>query len=150
NNELLMKNHGLRPTDFVPLPEANGTALLEANAISRQGRGRGREQYGQSWKSTTRGDVYSFGVILLELLTGKEPTGPDFKDIEGGNLVGWVFQKIKNCQTVDVLDLSILDADSKQAMLQTLQIAVLCLSENPTNRPTMLNVLKFLKGIKDE
>ncbi|XP_022861047.1 uncharacterized protein LOC111381493 [Olea europaea var. sylvestris] len=41
NNELLMKNHGLRPTGSVLLPEVNGIALPEANAISRQGRGRG-------------------------------------------------------------------------------------------------------------
>ncbi|KAA8533751.1 hypothetical protein F0562_031268 [Nyssa sinensis] len=106
-------------------------------------------EYGQSWKSTTRGDVYSFGVILLELVTGKEPTGPDFKEIEGGNLVGWVIQKIKKGQAVDVLDPTVLNSDSKQMMLQTLQIAAICLSDNPANRPNMLQVLKFLKGIKD-
>ncbi|GJR43466.1 leucine-rich repeat receptor protein kinase EMS1 [Tanacetum coccineum] len=38
-------------------------------------------EYGQSWRSTTKGDVYSFGVILLELVTGKEPTGLEFKDV---------------------------------------------------------------------
>ncbi|XP_022851587.1 protein FAR1-RELATED SEQUENCE 5-like [Olea europaea var. sylvestris] len=42
NNELLIKNHGLRPTGSILLPEANGTVLLEANAISRQGHGHGR------------------------------------------------------------------------------------------------------------
>jgi serine/threonine protein kinase len=107
-------------------------------------------EYGQSGRSTTRGDVYSFGVILLELVTGKEPTGPNFKEIEGGNLVGWVIQKINKGQAVDVLDPAVLNADSKHTMLQTLQIACVCLSDNPANRPAMLQVLKFLKAIKDE
>lgn len=107
-------------------------------------------EYGQSWRATTKGDVYSFGVILLELVTGKEPTGPEFKEIEGGNLVGWVFQKIKKGRAVDVLDPTVLNADSKQLMLQTLQIAAICLCDNPVNRPTMLHVLKLMKAIKGE
>ncbi|ESR34743.1 hypothetical protein CICLE_v10004265mg [Citrus x clementina] len=107
-------------------------------------------EYGQSGRSTTRGDVYSFGVILLELVTGKEPTGPEFKDIEGGNLVGWVFQKMKKGQAADVLDPTVLTADSKPMMLKMLRIAGDCLSDNPAMRPTMLHVLKFLKEIKVE
>ncbi|KAL6321250.1 hypothetical protein AAG906_016284 [Vitis piasezkii] len=107
-------------------------------------------EYGQSWRSTTRGDVYSFGVILLELVTGKEPTGPDFKDFEGGNLVGWVFEKMRKGEAAEVLDPTVVRAELKHIMLQILQIAAICLSENPAKRPTMLHVLKFLKGIKDE
>ncbi|KAM1407257.1 hypothetical protein ACFXTH_001841 [Malus domestica] len=107
-------------------------------------------EYGQSGRSTTKGDVYSFGVILLELVTGKEPTGPDFKDLEGGNLVGWVFQMMKKGKAADVLDPVVLDADSKRRMVQVLKIACVCLSDNPAQRPTMLQVLKFLKEISDE
>ncbi|KAJ0099182.1 hypothetical protein Patl1_20094 [Pistacia atlantica] len=73
------------------------------------------------------GTVYKatlpFGVILLELVTGKEPTGPDFKEKEGGNLVGWVFRKIKKGKAADVLDSTVLNAYSKPMMLQVLQIA---------------------------
>ncbi|VFQ87407.1 unnamed protein product [Cuscuta campestris] len=107
-------------------------------------------EYGQTGRSTTRGDMYSFGVILLELVSSREPTGPEFKDGEGGNLVGWASKKMKKGQAVDVLDLEILDADSKPMMLQTLQIASLCLSDNPASRPTMLQVVKLLKGIRDD
>ncbi|XP_050387521.1 leucine-rich repeat receptor protein kinase EMS1-like [Argentina anserina] len=107
-------------------------------------------EYGQSGRSTKKGDVYSFGVILLELVTGKEPTGPHFKEKESGNLVGWVLQKVKKGQAADVLDPLILGANSKQAMLQVLQIACVCLCDNPASRPTMLQVLKILKGMKDE
>ncbi|KAL6127750.1 hypothetical protein ACLB2K_071113 [Fragaria x ananassa] len=107
-------------------------------------------EYGQSGRSTKKGDVYSFGVILLELVTGKEPTGPDFKEKEGGNLVGWVLQKVKKGQAADVLDPLVLSVDSKQAMLQVLQIACVCLCDNPASRPTMLQVLKILKGMKDD
>ncbi|KAE8717463.1 Detected protein of confused Function [Hibiscus syriacus] len=105
-------------------------------------------EYGQSGRCTTKGDVYSFGVILLELVTGKEPIGPDFKEIEGGNLVGWVSKKTRSGQAADVLDAMVLDVDSKQMMFKVLSVAQVCLSENPANRPTMLQVLKLLEGVK--
>ncbi|GKE46642.1 hypothetical protein Tco_1477900, partial [Tanacetum coccineum] len=64
-----------------------------------------------------------FGVIPLELVTGKEATGLAFKDVEGGNL---------------------------KAMLKMVYIAANCVSDNRANRPSMFNVLEFLKGIKHE
>jgi len=51
-------------------------------------------KYGKSCRSTTRADVYSFGVILLELLTRKEPTGPKFRDIDGGNKLSELYYKL--------------------------------------------------------
>ena len=110
-------------------------------------------EYGQSWRATTRGDVYSYGVILLELLTGKEPTRDDFKEIEGGNLVGWVRQMIKKKEAHKILDPELVKEgvgggwDAK--MLRVLHIAHLCTSDDPVRRPTMLQVVKFLKDVED-
>lgn len=105
-------------------------------------------EYGQSWRSTTRGDVYSFGVILLELLTGKEPTGPNFKDIEGGNLVGWVQQMINKGQAAETLDSVTSDGSWKLQMLQMLQVASMCTYDDPVKRPNMLQVVKLLGDIE--
>ncbi|KAH9667828.1 Leucine-rich repeat receptor protein kinase EMS1 [Citrus sinensis] len=52
-------------------------------------------EYGQAGRANERGDIYSFGVILLELVTGKQPTGPEFEDKDGGNLVDWVLLMMK-------------------------------------------------------
>ena len=106
-------------------------------------------EYGQSWRSTTRGDVYSYGVILLELLTGKEPTRDDFKDVDGGNLVGWVRGLIKRGDAPEALDPEVSKGPWKLTMLKVLHIANLCTAEDPIRRPTMLQVVKFLKDIED-
>ncbi|KDO40910.1 hypothetical protein CISIN_1g035768mg, partial [Citrus sinensis] len=96
-------------------------------------------EYGGTGKATERGDVYSFGVILLELVTGKQPTGPEFEDKDGENLVDWVLHMMKNEQADEVLDPAVLNANSKPTMLKMLQIATGCISNDPTVRPTMLH-----------
>ncbi len=101
-------------------------------------------EYGQSWRSTTCGHVYSYGVILLELLTGKEPTGVDFKDIDGGNLVGWVRQMIKQGAAQETLDAAVSNGPWKISILKLLHIANLCTAEDPLMSPTMLQVVKYL------
>ncbi|RVW12483.1 Leucine-rich repeat receptor protein kinase MSP1 [Vitis vinifera] len=44
--------------------------------------------------ATSKGDVCNFGVVILELVTGRAPTGQ--ADVEGGNLVGWVGWMVAN------------------------------------------------------
>lgn len=46
-------------------------------------------EYMQSGRATEKTDVYSFGVLVLEILSGKRPTDSAFIE-KGLNIVGWV------------------------------------------------------------
>ncbi|GMJ11540.1 REDUCED IN LATERAL GROWTH1 [Hibiscus trionum] len=80
-----------------------------------------------------QGDVFSFGVILLELLTGKmvEKTGVD--------LPKWVKSMVREEWTGEVFDKEVPKAALKWA-IPLLNIALKCVSHSPQDRPTALEV----------
>ncbi|KAI3750242.1 hypothetical protein L2E82_20875 [Cichorium intybus] len=104
-------------------------------------------EYYQSFKCSTKGDVYSYGVVLLELLSGKQPTdSPDFGD---NNLVGWVKQHRKT-KISDVFYWELLREDPglEIELLQHLRVAVACLDDRAWNQPTMIQVMAMFKEIQ--
>lgn len=104
-------------------------------------------EYYQSFRCTTKGDVYSYGVVLLELLTGKQPT--DSADFGDNNLVGWVKQHSK-LRISDVFDPELLREDPglELELLEHLKIACACLDDRPLRRPTMVKVMAMFKEIQ--
>lgn len=98
-------------------------------------------------KITEKCDVYSYGVVVLEVLTGKQPIDPT---IPGGlHVVDWVKQKRGS---VEVLDRSLLTRPESEIeeIRQALGIALLCVNASPDERPTMKDVAAMLKEIKHE
>ena len=98
-------------------------------------------------KITEKSDVYSYGVVVLEVLTGKQPIDPTIPD--GLHIVDWVRQKR---QGIEVLDPSLQARPESEIeeMLQTFGVALLCVNPSPDDRPTMKDVAAMLKEIKQE
>jgi serine/threonine protein kinase len=99
-------------------------------------------------KATHASDVYSYGVFLLELLTGKSPmhtTGGD----EVVHLVRWVNSVVREEWTAEVFDLELLRYPNiEEEMVEMLQIGLSCVVRMPEQRPKMPDVVKMVEEIR--
>ncbi|CAL0302207.1 unnamed protein product [Lupinus luteus] len=79
-------------------------------------------EYGQAWVATLRGDIYSFGVVMLELLTGKRPIDV-CKPKMSRELVGWVQQLRSEGKQDEVFDPLLRGNGCEEEMMQFLDVA---------------------------
>ncbi|XP_030523914.2 tyrosine-sulfated glycopeptide receptor 1 [Rhodamnia argentea] len=103
-------------------------------------------EYAHSWIATLRGDVYSFGVVMLELLTGKRPVDVS-KPKESRELVKWVHEMGKQGRQEQIFDSLLRGKGFEDQMLQVLDVAMLCVNDNPVKRPTIKEVVDWLKNV---
>ncbi|RZC87168.1 hypothetical protein C5167_042100 [Papaver somniferum] len=147
SNVLLDENLDARVSDFgmARLMSAMDTHLSVSTLAGTPGYV--PPEYYQSFQCSTKGDVYSYGVVLLELLTGKRPT--DSEEFGDNNIVGWVKQHTKSSIT-DVIDPELMKEDSslENELVKHVKVALACLDDRPRQRPTMIQVMALFKEIQ--
>ncbi|KAG7027626.1 Leucine-rich repeat receptor-like tyrosine-protein kinase PXC3 [Cucurbita argyrosperma subsp. argyrosperma] len=128
------------------LDPSRGTASISAVAGSF---GYIPPEYAYTMQVTAPGNVYSYGVILLEILTTRLPVDEEFG--EGVDLVKWVHGASSRGETPEqILDsqLSTVSFGWRKEMLAALKIALLCTDSIPAKRPKMKVVVEMLMEIK--
>lgn len=108
-------------------------------------------EYAYTMRVTEKSNVYSFGVVLLETLTGRDPVERTFG--EGLDLVSWVHTAGEREETPEqILDPAVSTASFyvRQEMLAVLKVAKLCTSTLPSERPKMKAVVEMLYKCKQD
>uniref|UniRef100_R7W4I4 Protein kinase domain-containing protein n=1 Tax=Aegilops tauschii TaxID=37682 RepID=R7W4I4_AEGTA len=103
-----------------------------------------------SLKFTAKCDIYSFGVILAVLATGKEPTDQFFvTEVEEVGLVKWLRRVVQNGDYAEAIDPAIAGAGHEEQIMLVLRIAVFCTADEAKERPEAKDVRCMLAQIKN-
>ncbi|KAI3805453.1 hypothetical protein L1987_27851 [Smallanthus sonchifolius] len=101
---------------------------------------------------TPKSDVYGFGVVLFELITGKKPVEDEYpvdnnlsKDAD---LVSWVRGLVRKNRGSQVIDPKIRETRTEGQMVEAMKIGYLCTADLPAKRPSMQQVVGLLKDLE--
>ncbi|KAL3498527.1 hypothetical protein ACH5RR_041259 [Cinchona calisaya] len=98
-------------------------------------------EYAYTTKVNVKSDIYSFGVLLLELSTGRAPVIAD----EQISLIEWSWKQYeeKNAMT-NALDEDIKETNYLETMIAMFKLGLKCTSPSPSQMPSMNEILQIL------
>ncbi|XP_039170386.1 wall-associated receptor kinase-like 1 [Eucalyptus grandis] len=148
-NILLDQNYSVKVSNFgtsVPISPVRSHVL--ANEI--QGTGYINPEYLTTSMITIKSDVHSFGVVLVELLTGKKLTSFITKARESINIIHYFISSVKDKTFSNVINFEDASEDVMERIEMVAVIAVKCLDQSGARRPAMREVAEQLTRINCE
>ncbi|KQJ81939.1 putative receptor-like protein kinase At4g00960 [Brachypodium distachyon] len=102
-------------------------------------------EYSSQGVFSIKSDVFSFGVIIFEILSGNRNSGSQqYGDFI--NLLGYAWQLWEEERWIDLVDASLVSKSNSREIMRCINIALLCVQENAADRPTMADVVAMLSS----
>ncbi|XP_042040740.1 receptor-like protein kinase FERONIA [Salvia splendens] len=140
SNILLDERLVAKVSDFGLAKPATGSE--EQSTQVRGTRGFWDPRYVATHRVTQKSDIYSFGVVLLEVLSEKPATGPWQA---GGGLTKWAKEKIDSGDIDEIIAQSLIGEISKDSLVTFLGVAERCVADEPKERPKMTEIITELE-----
>ncbi|RCV15359.1 hypothetical protein SETIT_3G050700v2 [Setaria italica] len=95
---------------------------------------------------TEKADIYSYGVLVLEIITGRKNHNSVASSAEGLSLMALIWKHYNAGTLMELLDPNLRDQCSEEEALQVFHIGLLCAQASPNLRPPMWKVVEMLSG----
>ncbi|KAI3777006.1 hypothetical protein L1987_46799 [Smallanthus sonchifolius] len=106
-------------------------------------------EYAMTCRVSDKADVYSYGVVLLELISDKKALDPSFSPYGNGfNIVAWACMLLRQGRAKEFFTEGLWDAGPHDDLVEVLHLAVVCTVDSLSTRPTMKQVVRRLKQLQ--
>ncbi|XP_076908881.1 putative serine/threonine-protein kinase At1g01540 [Bidens hawaiensis] len=102
-------------------------------------------EYASTGMLNERSDVYSFGILIMEIISGRNPVDYS-RPPEEVNLVDWLKTMVTNRNAEGVLDPKLPEKPSSRALKRALLVALRCVDPSAQKRPKMGHVIHMLEA----
>ncbi|XP_020413183.1 probable LRR receptor-like serine/threonine-protein kinase At1g05700 [Prunus persica] len=101
-------------------------------------------EYCTTGQYTRKSDAYSFGIVLLELITGRPAIITDLEPVHV-NVSDWVRAKVERREIESIVDSRVQGTYKYSSAQKSIRVALACVSKTPTERPEISHVYDRLK-----
>lgn len=107
-------------------------------------------EYGLGGSASIKGDVYSYGILILEMVTRKRPSDDMF--VGDMSLQKWVRSAFPN-RLAEIVDTGLLrdvneNMEDNKCLISFIHVGLLCTNESPRERPSIRDVANALQNLK--
>ncbi|KAG6691512.1 hypothetical protein I3842_10G067000 [Carya illinoinensis] len=102
-------------------------------------------EYAMHGRYSVKSDVFSFGVLVLEIISGKKNSGV-YQSEHAEDLLSFAWKQWINRTPVELLDPTVRHSYSRNEVIRCIHMGLLCVQEDPANRPTMATIALMLNS----